>query len=98
MSDVMSAGVREFLPSPPSDELRRVRINADAELSRYHPGWVCAMFHYGRRDDHKGRERWLMVYSVQMALDSEPMPLFIHMGRIQMADGSTQWGCVGSAI
>lgn len=83
------------LPVVADDELRKVRINADVELSRLYPGWVSAVFYCGRYSHMQGRERWLMFYSVRMTEESKPKPVFIMMGKILMADGSAQWGSVG---
>ncbi len=75
-----------------SDDMRRIRIVADSELSRQNPGWFCAMFHCG--EYLAGRDKWLMMYSVQMAKESEPELRQLLIGRVHMVDGSQVWGAV----
>src|SRR5215216_3566862 len=75
---------------PVNDEMRKLRIAGDVEVSRRWPGWYCVMFHYGQfiEDD----KRWLLVYSIQMSEQAEPNICHILIGKIKMADGSSVWG------
>lgn len=75
-----------------SEDLRKVRINADIALCRACPGWFCAMFHGG--EYLPAKNRWKMTYSVQMEAGGQPKLFTLMIGRLLMADGSQVWGAV----
>jgi hypothetical protein len=73
-----------------NDDMRKLRIAGDVELSRRWPGWYCVLFHYGQFVECDNR--WLLVYSVQMTEHAEPNVCRVLMGKVKMADGSWVWG------
>lgn len=82
----------QWVAEQDSEDLRKVRINADIALCRENPGWFCIMFHCGEYLPRNNR--WRMLYSVQAEQGSEPKLRQILIGRILMADGSQVWGAV----
>jgi hypothetical protein len=82
----------QWVTEQESEDLRKVRVNADIAMCRANPGWFCVMFHCG--EYLPAKNRWKMLYSVQWEKDSEPKLYHVMVGRILMADGSQVWGAV----
>jgi hypothetical protein len=71
------------------DQLRRVRINADAELSRRRPGWHMCIFHHAFY--HPAENMYSMIYTLSMVEGGDVEFIHLQMGQVPMADGSFQW-------
>ncbi len=82
----------EWVAEQASEEMRRVRVNADFSMCRANPGWFAVVFHSGLYLPAKNR--WKMLYSIQAEQDGQPRLYQVMIGRILMADGSEVWGAV----